>query len=109
MFNVLRRYTAPFVLLFALTLLTGAATAADSLAGNSKADLCCQGEAEAPEPRSETECSDTSCRCLSCSVPILFHITLNQPSPGKIHPGWLWGWHITSAPGRAIEYPPEHT
>lgn len=109
MCNVLRTYLAPLVLLFALFFLTGAATAMDSLSGQAKTDLCCQQEADPSEaPTSDTECSDSSCRCLSCSVPLLFKNQLSSLLATKSRPLWDWSWFVPSAPGRSIDYPPEH-
>lgn len=107
MFENLRKIAAPLVLFSALLFLTGATSAVASLAAAAGGDLCCQNEAESREPVAEPGCSDSDCRCLSCSVPLLVVNGFDALNSSDAHFHRLGSRFIPSPPGRSIDYPPE--
>jgi hypothetical protein len=107
MLSPLLKICAPLVLLLALLLLGGGVSLATALAGSNVADSCCRHDCDSRPPTGDGECADSQCRCLFCSVPLLFHAPLIGSTAAAGQLFWLWSRFIPAAPVRLIEYPPE--
>jgi len=107
MLSRLLKICAPLVLLLVLLLLGGGVSLATALAGSDVADSCCRHDCDGQPPAGDSECVDSQCRCLFCSVPLLFHAPLTGSTATAGQLFWPWSRFIPTAPVRLIDYPPE--
>lgn len=103
----LRNICAPLVLLLALLLLGGGVSVATALAGNDVADSCCRHDCDSQTPAADGECADSQCRCLFCSVPLLYQPSLTGATTAAGQLFGHWSRFIPAVPVRLIDYPPE--
>lgn len=107
MLSRLLKICAPLMLLLALLLLGGGLSLATALAGSAIADSCCRHDCDSQPPADNGECADSQCRCLFCSVPLLYHAPLTGSTAAAGQLFGPWSRFIPAAPVRLIDYPPE--
>jgi len=107
MMLVVRRFTIPLALFMAISFFVGATLAPVVLAGQVKAEQCCDKENVPEVPVENDECFD--CDCPTCQSVIKTQAGyFESPTSTTSTYSWLISKLVPSGFIRSIDYPPEH-